>query len=346
MADSSPMFYTSGGSMRVTVVDGTTLTGIMAADGSFNVVVADGTELTGIHHPCGGINVIVPASAVTGLYHACGALHISDEGSYVGGTVRVSVVSGDIGGTDPLAPPVPTIDLIAASDSGASSTDNITNDTTPAFDIATTDVFVEDDELQLRIDGVEETAHVITAGEAGGDPIELLLGALADGDHEIEVRHNRPVGATDHWSAYSSVLTITVDATAPTITSANTAAVDENDTLAHSLTANETVTWTITGGADELQFDLSGSTLTWVADGTQDYEAPADADTNNTYVVQVTATDTAGNTTNQTITVTVVNDTADDGTDRQFYVHGMLGGYVVASGGRQWWTGDAYLVES
>ena len=99
----------------------------------------------------------------------------------------------------------------------------------------------------------------------------------------------------------------TGDTTAPTITSTNSASVAENATLSKSLTANESVTWTITGGADAARFEISGSTLRWLSNGTKDYEAPDDADTNNTYVVQVTATDAALNASNQTITVTVTD---------------------------------------
>lgn len=96
------------------------------------------------------------------------------------------------------------------------------------------------------------------------------------------------------------------DTTPPTITSADTASVDENATLAHALTANEDVTWSIVGGVDQAQFEISGSTLRWASNGTQDYEDPQDDDTDNDYVVQVRATSTgSGRTTNQTITVTV-----------------------------------------
>lgn len=98
-----------------------------------------------------------------------------------------------------------------------------------------------------------------------------------------------------------------VDVTAPTITSAATASVNENTVLAFALTANEPVTWAINGGADAARFELSGSTLRWASNGTKDFEAPNDADVNNIYVVQVRATDTAGNGTNQTISVTVLN---------------------------------------
>jgi hypothetical protein len=102
------------------------------------------------------------------------------------------------------------------------------------------------------------------------------------------------------------------DVTAPEITSANTANNVENVVLAHALTANEAVTWTVTGGADQARFEVSGSTLRWASNGVKDFENPNDADTNNIYVVQVTATDTALNATNQTITVTVT-DVADGG---------------------------------
>lgn len=99
----------------------------------------------------------------------------------------------------------------------------------------------------------------------------------------------------------------TPDITVPTITSTDTVSVAENVKLAKPLTATEFVVWTVTGGADQAKFEISGSTLRWAGDGTKDYEAPNDSDTNNTYVVQVTATDTSGNSANQTITATVTD---------------------------------------
>ncbi len=104
---------------------------------------------------------------------------------------------------------------------------------------------------------------------------------------------------------------IAPDTTAPTITSASTASVAENLTLAHALTANETVTWSIVGGADAADCEISGATLRWTANGTQDFETPNDADTNNTYVVTVRATDAWGNTSDQTITVTVTDEAVE-----------------------------------
>jgi hypothetical protein len=103
------------------------------------------------------------------------------------------------------------------------------------------------------------------------------------------------------------------DVTAPTITSSASLSVTENSTLAHALTSSESVTWTIRTSAQNVasvdydEFEISGSTLRWVSNGTRDYETPTDTGANNTYVVVVRATDGSNNTTDQAITVTVTD---------------------------------------
>lgn len=101
----------------------------------------------------------------------------------------------------------------------------------------------------------------------------------------------------------------------PNITSTDTASVDENTTLSKSLTADISVSWSLVGGADQSKFELSGSTLRWLSNGTKNYESPDDADTNNQYVVTVRATGTTGGTSDQTITVTVNNVSPAGATD-------------------------------
>ncbi len=93
----------------------------------------------------------------------------------------------------------------------------------------------------------------------------------------------------------------------PEITSDDAVSNLENAALAHALTADETVTWAIVGGADAAKFELSGSTLRWLGDGVKDFEAPDDTDTDNAYVVIVRATSAALFGTDQTVTVTVTN---------------------------------------
>lgn len=110
------------------------------------------------------------------------------------------------------------------------------------------------------------------------------------------------------------------DKTPPRFLSASSGSVNENSTLAYSITTDEKCTIAITGGADSAQFEIvSGGTsafshtLRWVGNGTQDYEAPADADLNNIYVVQTTATDETGNNTAvQTVSITVLDVAIED----------------------------------
>jgi hypothetical protein len=174
MADSSPMFYTSGGSMRVTVVDGTALTGIMAADGSFNVVINDGTELTGIYHPCGAIQVVVATEAVTGIYHPCGALYVSDENDYYAGSVRCSGLGAIITLSDTtIAEDASVGDLLG--------TLSVTNGSgVYAFTITLNDYFeidgVDDTRVEVKasLDYETNPTHSITIQADNGvdDPLE------------------------------------------------------------------------------------------------------------------------------------------------------------------------------
>ena len=130
------------------------------------------------------------------------------------------------------------------------------------------------------------------------------------------------VTATDEaTNASTQTLTVTVldlDEVGPTITgpdgsggtttgATSAISVDENQTAVTQMTADETVTWTLTGSDDDAKFAINESTgvITFVA--APDYERPTDVGTNNTYVLTVKATDTASNTSIQTITVTVLD---------------------------------------
>lgn len=84
------------------------------------------------------------------------------------------------------------------------------------------------------------------------------------------------------------------EAVAPTITSSSSITLSSGVAGTLSLTANEFVTWAITGGVNSDQFTISGSTLTALA------QTASGANS-----VQVTATDPCGNATTQTITATL-----------------------------------------
>ena len=143
-----------------------------------------------------------------------------------------------------------------------------------------------------------------------------------DNDYVVEVT------ATDASSNTSiQTLTVTVldvDDTSPTITGPSGSAgdatsvisVNENQTSVTTFTANETVTWSLTGGTDQTKFAIDTNTGVISFQAAPDYENPTDSDTDNDYVVEVTATDASSNTSIQTLTVTVldVNEGAVDDT--------------------------------
>ena len=83
--------------------------------------------------------------------------------------------------------------------------------------------------------------------------------------------------------------------------------IQENITGVHGFTANETVTWSLNGGADASLFEIDSSSGTLSFKSAPDYENPTDSDSDNQYVVVVRATDALNNTSDQTHTVTITD---------------------------------------
>ncbi|NCC93520.1 MAG: cadherin repeat domain-containing protein, partial [Opitutae bacterium] len=113
----------------------------------------------------------------------------------------------------------------------------------------------------------------------------------------------------------SDMVAITVTPnTAPVITGGDTAAVSvaENTTAVTTVTATDadagqTITYSLSGGADAAKFTIDGTTGALNFTAAPDFENPADDGANNTYIVEVTADDGNGGTGTQTITVTVTD---------------------------------------
>ena len=121
-------------------------------------------------------------------------------------------------------------------------------------------------------------------------------------------------GSANTGAALNALNQYFPNATAPVITgpsggpgsSASAISVNENQTAVTTLTADKAVTWALVGGVDQSRFQVS-STGVITFNAAPDFEVPTDADTNNTYLLTVRATDANGNTSTQTITVTVLN---------------------------------------
>ena len=98
----------------------------------------------------------------------------------------------------------------------------------------------------------------------------------------------------DDTGSHTDTFLVTVILNQPPTIDAQSFDVDENQTavgtvVASDPDADDTLTYTISGGGDDAShFTINGSSdaLTFVS--APDFEAPADVDADNTYVLQVT----------------------------------------------------------
>ena len=116
----------------------------------------------------------------------------------------------------------------------------------------------------------------------------------------------------------------------PSITSASMSTLSENTSAVITLTGtdpdSDTLAYSISGGDDASLFTINSTSGALSFSTAPDYETPSDSDKNNTYSIQVTATDPDGLTNNQTVSVAVtdVNETISGK-----LIDGYIGGATV-----------------
>ncbi|WP_010605258.1 Ig-like domain-containing protein [Pseudoalteromonas maricaloris] len=199
---------------------------------------------------------------------------------------------------DDVAPNAPsTPDLDAASDSGASSSDNITNDTTPTF----SGTAESGATVKLYSDQVGGGTTVIGTGTATGGNWQITTDPLTAGlSHAIFAT---ATDASSNVSSSSSSLSVTIDNTAPTAPSTPdlTAGSDTGSSNADNITNDTTPTFTgsaSTGDTVTLISDLDGVVGSATAAGGAWTITPSSAMTSGTHAITARSTDTAGNITN------------------------------------------------
>jgi subtilisin-like proprotein convertase family protein len=124
-------------------------------------------------------------------------------------------------------------------------------------------------------------------------------------------------GYTDYGSLgfYSITGTIPSATTPPVITgptggpgaATSTITINENISAVTTFTADKSVAWSIGGGLDQSKFTINTFTGALSFINAPDFENPTDSNGDNIYVVIVRATDSNGNISTQTISVTVAN---------------------------------------
>jgi VCBS repeat-containing protein len=125
----------------------------------------------------------------------------ANDGTNDSNTATVTITVRDT--APPAAPSTP--DLAAASDTGSSSTDDKTNDTTPSFTGS-----AEAGATVTIFDGTTQVGNA-TANSSGAYDI-TTSGALGQGDHDISAKATDAAGNT---SPASGVLEVKIDTTPP-----------------------------------------------------------------------------------------------------------------------------------
>ncbi|EPY01984.1 Ig-like domain-containing protein [Magnetospirillum fulvum] len=162
------------------------------------------------------------------------------------------------------APSAP--DLSAASDSGRSSTDNVTNVTTPTFTGT-----AEAGATVTLYDTDGTTVLGTTTADATTGAWSITSSALSDGSHTVTAK---AVDVAGNVSVVSSGLAVTIDSSAPAAPSAPdlTTASDSGENSTDNITTNTTPTFTGTAeaGATVTLYDTNGTTVlgTTTADAT------------------------------------------------------------------------------
>ena len=195
--------------------------------------------------------------------------------------------------TAPTAPSVP--DLAAGSDSGFSSTDNITTDTTPTI------MGTAEAGSTVTLYGTDGTTVIGSTEADGSGNWSITAAALSSGVHTITAKATDAVGNT---SVASLGLSLTIDATAPDAPTIFTPPQTVNaDSITISGTAEAGATITITDGA---------ATADGTADGSGSYSISVALTQNSVNTLVVKATDAAGNN-SATASVAITEDSTAPG---------------------------------
>ena len=190
-------------------------------------------------------------------------------------------------GAGPAAPA--GLDLADGSDTGTSSTDNITSDTTAT--ITGTSVANATISLTSSVDGVVGS----TTADGSGN-WSITTSALSSGAHDLTAT----AASGGPESAASTALSITVDTTAPSAPSTPDLAAgsDLGSSSTDNLTNDTTPTFSGTaevGATVTVISSLAGTLGTVTADGSGDWTFTSGALAEGTHTITATATDTAGN---------------------------------------------------
>ncbi|UCD37507.1 MAG: T9SS type A sorting domain-containing protein [Fidelibacterota bacterium] len=241
--------------------------------------------------------------AITASTQSHGTYSVTAFSTDVAGNVSgtSSALSVDIDTQAPTPPGLP--DLQPGSDTGTSTTDDITKDTTPTLDIAGV---TSGDSIFVEVDASFKGGLI-----ASGTSVTITANPLDPGTLAVTAK---AVDVAGNTSNASSTLTLTLDTTppappsAPDLAAGDDSGLSSTDDTTNVTTPTHTVGGVTTGHGVALLFD-GASVATGVASGTSIDLAPSVTQADGSYDVTAAATDVAGNTSNESAALTIVIDT-------------------------------------
>jgi hypothetical protein len=297
-----------------------------------NEVIEDATDITGIAEvqklvldDDGGIAADIIAVAADTL-----ATYTAETKSFI--EQVLSPDSGEIISTPTPSPtdvtPTPTPTDIVNDPPDDLALDNISvSENSFGATVGTMSVSdPEGDEITYSIAGEDKDSF-----EIDGTTLKLIDSFSTD--FENDSSFSITITATDTAeNSVSKDFTIPIKDVneAPSITSLSSSALSENISAVLTLTSTDpeadTLTYSISGGDDASLFTIDSETGALSFKTAPDYETPLDSEKQNTYSIQVTATDPDGLTNNQilTISVTDINETISGK-----LIDGYIGGATV-----------------
>ena len=275
VTSSSPTSGTTAGGTSVTItgtnfISGTTVT--IGGSSCTSVVVVSSTSIT----------CTTPAGTA-GAHDVVVATGVSPNATLAGGFTYV---------VPPAAPATP--DLATASDSGSSSSDDVTSDNTPTISVGSATNGNTVTVTATKSGQTNVTCTFTATAQTGCD-----LGTLVDGVWSVTAKQT----ASGIDSAATSALSITIDATRPTVTSFSSpksngtygigTTIDITATISEDIAVGASITVTLDTGDTVLLTRATATTLT----GTYTVGAGDNSGdlTVSSYVLTSAPTDALGN---------------------------------------------------
>lgn len=270
---------------NITAMTTPTFTGTAESGSTVKLYDTDGTTVIGTAVATGG-SYSITVSALSEGNHTITAKAID---SVENGSVASSSLSITIDTTTPNAPSTP--DLTAGSDSGSSSSDNITSAVTPTL----TGTAETGSRIKLYdTDGIT----LLGSGWATGGIYSITVSTLPEGTHTITAKATDAAG---HTSTASSGLTITIDTSAPNAPSTpNLDALSDlgaSNTDGITSTSTPTISGTAEFGSTVTLYDTDGTTVlgTGVTTTAGSFSIIVSALSEGSHTITVKAKDEAGN---------------------------------------------------